>query len=473
MTNLFVSGGSEGRTLIRPARILSALLPGLALLLLLMIGLVVLAKGIGESPLIDWDEATYAEVAHEAVVNHSYVDFTFNGQSYLRKPPLLFWTIAASFKAFGESEFSARLPSVVMGVGTLLLMYAMAAAELGLVAGLMAGLVPLGFYFFVARGGRECATDAPLIFFSTLAIFALGRARSHRGWVPVVGLACGFALLSKGAAGLIPLSVAAIAVLAVPAFSKLGTLGLTTIVAASAAVAAPWFVYELIHNGPVFWTIYIKHETLTRIAKHLEDKPAAAGFTARTFIGEIRFLWPLLLPLAGLACVAMRHWGRGMLGRIPASVRVWLLWLVVAFTAACAVQTKLGWYVLPALIPVALLGAATLAGALRQAGPPEPIVVHWRSPHCCCCHLPRRRDWRKLNQTLLCNARAAGPVTKWRCARWRSLPCAAAASCISPALLYQLRCTTVGCAVILCRLRNLNSSWPISAATRSPSATMN
>jgi hypothetical protein len=33
------------------------------------------------------------------------------------------------------------------------------------------------------------------------------------------------------------------------------------------------------------------------------------------------------------------------------------------------VQTKLGWYVLPALIPIALLGAATLAIALMQAGP--------------------------------------------------------------------------------------------------------
>jgi 4-amino-4-deoxy-L-arabinose transferase-like glycosyltransferase len=369
LTNPFVSGGSKGWPLTRPVRILHALLPGLAVLLLLMIGVVVLAKGIGESPLVDWDEATYAEVAHEAVVNHSYADFTFNGQSYLRKPPLLFWTIAASFKTFGESEFSARLPSVMMGVGTLLLIYAMAAAELGPLAGLVAGLVPLGFYFFVARGGRECATDAPVIFFSTLAIFALGRARSHRGWMPVVGVACGLALLSKGAAGLIPLSVAAIAVLAVPAFSRLGTLGLTTIFAASAAVAAPWFVYELIRNGPVFWTIYIKHETLTRIAKHLEDKPAAAGFTARIFIGEIRFLWPLLLPLAGLAGVAMRQRWRETLRRIPASVRVWLLWFAVAFTAACAVQTKLGWYVLPALIPVALLGAATLAGALMQAGP--------------------------------------------------------------------------------------------------------
>ncbi|MBV8055380.1 MAG: glycosyltransferase family 39 protein, partial [Deltaproteobacteria bacterium] len=219
MANSYIAGGFEGWSPKRPVQILHALLPGLAIIFLLTLGVAVLAKNIDEAPLIDWDEATYAEVAHEAVSNNSYLNFTFNGQSYVKKPPLLFWMMAASFKAFGESEFSARLPSVVMGVGTLLLMYAIAAADFGRLAGLVAGTVPLGFFFFVARGGRECATDAPLIFFSTLAIFALGRARAHRGWVLAAGVACGLALMSKGAAGLIPVSVAMIALLAIPAFS--------------------------------------------------------------------------------------------------------------------------------------------------------------------------------------------------------------------------------------------------------------
>jgi hypothetical protein len=44
------------------------------------------------------------------------------------------------------------------------------------------------------------------------------------------------------------------------------------------------------------------------------------------------------------------------------------LWFAVAFTAACTVQTKLGWYVLPALIPAGLLAAAIMAGVLAQTG---------------------------------------------------------------------------------------------------------
>jgi 4-amino-4-deoxy-L-arabinose transferase-like glycosyltransferase len=365
LANSLVYTGSEWPTLIRTLR---QLVPALAIAVLLILGVAVLAKGISDPPLIDWDEATYAEVAHEAMINHSYLDLTWNGQNYLKKPPLLFWALVLSFKSFGEDEFSARLPSVMMGVGTLVLIYGIVAAEFGPLAGLMAGILPLGFYFFVARGGRECATDAPLIFFSTLAIFALGRARSHHQWAVVVGIACGLALLSKGAAGLIPLSVVIIAV-STPAVSELGIVGLITIIAVSVAVAAPWFVYQFLHNSRGFWATYVRDETLLRIAKHLEDKPVAASFTARTLFSEVRYLWPLLLPLAGLGLAAFRSRGWRFLRCIPAWVRVWVLWFAIAFAAAGAVQTKLGWYVLPALIPIALLAGAILAGAFMQVGP--------------------------------------------------------------------------------------------------------
>jgi 4-amino-4-deoxy-L-arabinose transferase-like glycosyltransferase len=348
------------------------------LIVLLLLGIMALGKGIDQAPLVDWDEATYAEVAHEAITNHSYVNLTWNGESYLKKPPLLFWAMTASFKLFGESEFSARLPSVIMGTGTLLLVCLMAAGVFGRLLGLLAGIIPLGFYYFVARGGREAATDAPLIFFSTLAIFALGRAcygaasqplavSGDRRWMLLAGGACGFAILSKGAAGLIPLAVSLIAMIALPVFSELGLVGVLYTFGAACAVAAPWFVYQAIHNGSVFWSVYIKDETLMRIVKHLEAKPAAAGSTWHTIIADLRFLRPLLLPLAGLVAVATQT-PLLMVRRIPPLVLLWILWFAVAFTAALAVQTKLGWYVLPALIPVALLAAAIIAGAWVQTG---------------------------------------------------------------------------------------------------------
>jgi 4-amino-4-deoxy-L-arabinose transferase-like glycosyltransferase len=282
---------------------------------------------------------------------------------------LLFWAMALSFKTVGESELAARLPSVVMGIGTLLLLYFMTTDVCGRLAGIFAGIFPLGFYFFIARGGRECATDAPLIFFSALAIFALGRAAKNRRWIPVIGAACGLAILSKGLAGLIPLIVTCASVVALPALSPIGIAGASVILGIAAATAGPWFLYELVSNGSAFWATFVKQETLMRVARHLEDNPPVAGFTLRTFGHEVQYLWPIVLPLFGLLVMA---WHSGMLRtalRLPHQLLIWVIWLVIALAAASAVQTKLGWYVLPALIPVAPIAGSILAGAMNQKGP--------------------------------------------------------------------------------------------------------
>ncbi len=347
-------------------RILPAL--RLEVFALLIVGLAALVKDINEAPLIDWDEATYAQVVHEAIASHSYLDFTWNGQPYLKKPPLLLWTMVASFKAFGEGEWSARLPSVLFGAGTLLLIYLAAAAVAGRIAGLCAGLIPLGFYFFVARGGRECATDPPLVFFSMLAIYALARARSDWRWIILTGAACGLAILSKGLAGLIPLATATICILWMPAYASAGIGVLAALFGATVIVAAPWFLHQALTNTALFWSAFVKQETLLRIASHLEDQPQARSYTFITFGKEVAHLWPLLLPLAGLTLVALRRGATRAIREMPPTLMIWGLWLVLALGAACAVQTKLGWYVLPSLIPVALIGGVILGAAITHAG---------------------------------------------------------------------------------------------------------
>jgi 4-amino-4-deoxy-L-arabinose transferase-like glycosyltransferase len=341
----------------------------LEMVFLLILGAAVLAKNINEAPLIDWDEATYAEVVHEAVASHSFLDFTWNGQPYLKKPPLLFWSMMASFKAFGEREWSARLPSVIFGIGTLLLMYLAAAAVAGRLAGFCAGVIPLGFYFFVARGGRECATDAPLVFFSTLAIYALARARHDWRWITLTGAACGLAILSKGLAGVIPLGTALICLLWMPAFASAGAWTLLTLFGMTAAVAAPWFIHQAVFNLPLLWSSFVKQETLARIATHLEDQPRSRGYTLWTFGCEIAHLWPLLLPLTGLMVADLRRGVFRMVRELPPAIEIWSVWLILALGAACAVQTKLGWYVLPALLPVALFGGVILGAAIMRRGP--------------------------------------------------------------------------------------------------------
>jgi 4-amino-4-deoxy-L-arabinose transferase-like glycosyltransferase len=241
----------------------------------------------------------------------------------------------------------------------------MAKPVLGRWGGLLAAALPLGFYFFIARGGRECATDAPLIFFSTLAIYALTQGPQKRIWLGVSGVACGLAILSKGLAGLLPLVVAAGAMAFIPGFGTNGLGGLIWMVGAAALTAGPWCVYEALFNYPAFLANFVGYETLRRVTTHLEDDQLSADFALVTFGGEIRHLWPLLLPLGGLTIGALRTGFKTAMRRIPPAIWLWLWWLAVTLAASCAVQTRLPWYVLPALIPTALLAAAVPIYALR------------------------------------------------------------------------------------------------------------
>src|SRR5205814_1220812 len=68
---------------------------------------------LGRWPLIEPDEGRNAEVAREMLALGQWSVPHYNGLPYLDKPVLLFWMIAAAFRALGVSELAARLPSVV------------------------------------------------------------------------------------------------------------------------------------------------------------------------------------------------------------------------------------------------------------------------------------------------------------------------------------------------------------------------
>ncbi len=172
-----------------------------------------------------------------------------------------------------------------------------------------------------------------------------------------------------------------------PGFEAIGIAGLAVIFGCAVAVAAPWYLYEALYN-PLFWSSFVHHETLARVVRHLEDETHPGWYTLRGFWKEIHVLWPLILP-AGAFAVAMRHrtvqaalasgasrwrWIKSAMSLWPAT-SLWIVWLVVALGAACAVQTKLPWYIMPAFVPTALLAGTLAARALEYHGPMRAAVT--------------------------------------------------------------------------------------------------
>jgi len=74
---------------------------------------VVLFWRLGYLPLLDPDEAHYAEITREMMDAQDLVVPLLNGQPHIDKPVLFHWVQAGSFRMLGRTEFAARLPSAL------------------------------------------------------------------------------------------------------------------------------------------------------------------------------------------------------------------------------------------------------------------------------------------------------------------------------------------------------------------------
>ncbi|MBU0667292.1 MAG: glycosyltransferase family 39 protein [Nanoarchaeota archaeon] len=82
------------------------------------------------------------------------------------------WFIIASWRIFGESEWAARVPFVILGLASIFLMYLICTElkdkKTGLIAAFFAAISPMMVYF-----SRNVQGESPLIFFSLLVVYFL------------------------------------------------------------------------------------------------------------------------------------------------------------------------------------------------------------------------------------------------------------------------------------------------------------
>src|SRR5947209_20341966 len=160
---------------------------------LCLVCLVVLFSNIGGGALFEPDEGRNAEKAREILLLDSWVTPYQNFLPTLDKPIPYYWLVAFSFKLFGLSEWSARLPSVLAALGCVFLVYRFARLQWGLREALWSCLILVtSIEFFVLS--RVVIFDMTLTFFITLALFSFYVAvqLDHRSEERRVGKECRF-----------------------------------------------------------------------------------------------------------------------------------------------------------------------------------------------------------------------------------------------------------------------------------------
>ena len=183
----------------------------LTLVTLVASAAVLFAAGMSSLSLPSLDDAFYARKGVEMARGGS-VSFTVTwagGTAGFQNPPLHFWLLAASFILFGEGDFAARLPSLLLACGTLLLTFRIGTHLTDRRTALTAVALLIASPIFVTSA-RGCMLDLPLTFWTSLALLLFIEGRTRPWLHAAIGLPLAAAILTKSVAGLLAVPIMAI-----------------------------------------------------------------------------------------------------------------------------------------------------------------------------------------------------------------------------------------------------------------------
>jgi len=177
-------------------------------LLVLLIALAALLQvaTIGWGDLYSQTEGQYAGAAREMIEAHQWLLPTNDGVPRLRKPPMLYWLIIASFKAFGVNGAAARLPIALAVTATVALTFLIGERLSNYWRGFLAGFIYLsccGTFLL----GRIVMPEPVFTAFVAGAIFCAlcgyERRRFRRFWFLGFWICCALGSLTKSVHGVI------------------------------------------------------------------------------------------------------------------------------------------------------------------------------------------------------------------------------------------------------------------------------
>jgi 4-amino-4-deoxy-L-arabinose transferase-like glycosyltransferase len=345
------------------------------ILLLLLAGLLFLIN-LGGYDLWPPDEPRFAEIAREMKLSGDPIVLHVNNEFYKEKPPLLFWSIvAASFPAGEVTAFTARVPSALAALATVLLTVLLARRLFDGRTALWAGaiLMTSGLFWWEARSVR---TDMLLTAFTTATLYAFWRYHESEriGWLAAMYAALGAALFTKG-----PPALVFTALTIFVFYWRKGTprkwLHLIPGILIAAVPVAVWFI--------------VASQRGASTALPMEEATAGANLFRQTigrfFMGVSKaqppwyFLetlplmlmpWTLFLPWTLL--YAWRHRRDGQ------SMRFLLSWIVPAFIFFSISIGKRAVYLLPMFPALAILSASAIRDLMENKETLDADRVLWR-----------------------------------------------------------------------------------------------
>ncbi|TFY86797.1 lipid IV(A) 4-amino-4-deoxy-L-arabinosyltransferase [Pseudomonas kairouanensis] len=316
------------------------------------------------------DETRYAQISQQMLLGGNWVAPHFMGLRYFEKPAAGYWLIALGQAVFGQNLFGVRIASALTTGLSVLLAYLIARRLWNDPRkSFVCALLYLSFGLVAGQAGYS-NLDPQFTLWVNLSLVALWFAldsrtlRGRLGAWALLGLACAMGFMTKGfLAWALPVLIAVPYMLWQRRAADLLRYG-PLAVGVAVLVCLPW-VLAIHLQEPDFWRFFFWNEHIRRFsaddAQHVRP-------------------WWFFLPIIAVACLP---W----MGLLPNTLhKTWqekrqpaitflALWLLLPLGLFSLSNGKLPTYIMPCLLPLALLMGHTLSD-LVSAGRTRIICLN-------------------------------------------------------------------------------------------------
>ncbi len=307
------------------------------------------------------DETRYAQISQEMLLTGKWASPHFMGIRYFEKPAAGYWMIALGQAIFGQNLFGVRFASALSTGLSILLVYLVSRRLWNDPQKSLVSTVLYMSFVSVALLGGYANLDPQFTFWVNLTGVALwfcfdSTTRRGRLWSwALLGFACGMGFMTKGfLAWLLPVLIALPYALWQKRLGELLGYGVVAVVVAI-AVSVPWALAVHLQE-PDYWNFFFWHEHIQRFAG--EDAQHAEPFWYYLpLMVAFSLPWVALLP-----STVKQAWDEK---RLPKTVFL-LLWLLMPLAFFSLAKGKLPSYIMPCLLPLALLMGSTLSDKLSR-----------------------------------------------------------------------------------------------------------
>ncbi len=310
---------------------------------LLLLSYVFFFYGIGDYSLKEPDEGRYAEIPREMNELHDYTVPHLNYVRYFEKPPLLYWTTAASFKLFGTNEWAFRFPNSLCALFCVIFLYFFIRRWSGEPVAFLSSVILTTSFSFLSMA-RIVTTDMLFTFclFLSLLLF-YGYYREKKSFfIYLFYVAMGAATLAKGPVALILMGGTILIFL----FTErnlhfISEMKIVKGLAIYLIVTLPWIIAISLREKEFLYFFFVDQHILRFLtSKHKRTGPMY--YFLPVLFGGL-FPWSIFLPRAVIQTWKIKE------------LRLMFIWAFVVFAFFSISGSKLPPYILPLFPPTAII----------------------------------------------------------------------------------------------------------------------